>query len=288
MSQGLHTEGQTSLLEVYFRESAQPGTDEFTLRLANVLLMRITGSTHSDWEIGESIQGSTSSDTATIENKKQLGDGSTMLKLSGISESEVFSIGETVTGQTSGASGAVDNSVMSLSSLADSNFQINEEIVDQSTGASADIKGSHVEVLELNNIDGTFGLNNTIVGQESGASAVVSSHYAGVPGMFTSDTVSEIVGEASNYTPPTLSAGSTDWATLDTGLDGNAYIQTREITIDASGGDLGPINTLILTVNIDGGEEEIVSSGPIKSAPPSEVITSGGSLTLTYQQKIAN
>ena len=288
MSQGLHIPGQDSVLEVYFRGSAQPGTDEFTLRLANSLLMRITGSTYSGWSVGEQIQGSTSSDTATIEGKKELGDGSVMLKLSGVGEAEVFSIGETVTGQTSGESGTLDNSVMNLTNLSNSNFQINEEIVDQSTGASADIKGGYVELLELNNINGTFGSNNTIVGQESGASATVSSHYAGVPGLFVGDNVGDIIDEASHYTPPTLSANDTDWATLGTSVDGNSYIETQPITIEASGGDLGPINLAILTVNIDSSGEVVVSTAPIKGTPPSEVITSGGNLTLKYHQKISS
>ena len=288
MSQGLHLEGQQSLLEVYFRGSAQPGADEFTVRLANSLLVRVTGSTYLSWNIGEDIQGSTSSDTATIAGKEELGDGSTMLKLSGIQESEVFSIGETITGQTTGESGTIDNSVMNLTNLSNSNFQLNEQVVDQSSGATADIKGAHVEMLELNNINGSFEKNNTIVGQESGASAVISSHYAGVPGMFVGDTASDIVDEAANYTPPTLSANDTDWSTLGTSIDGNAYVETREITIEASGGDLGPINLLVITVDIDGGGEEIVSTGPIKGTPPSEVISSGGSLTITHQEKISN
>ena len=288
MSQGLHIPGQDSVLEVYFRGSAQPGTDEFTLRLANSLLMRITGSTYSGWSVGEQIQGSTSSDTATIEGKKELGDGSVMLKLSGVGEAEVFSIGETVTGQTSGESGTLDNSVMNISNLSNSNFQLNESVVDQSTGDSADVKGGYVEMLELNNLNGTFGTGNTVVGQESGASATISSHYAGNPGMFVDDGIGDIVDEANHYTPPTLSANNTDWETLGTSVDGYSYIETKSITIEASGGDLGPINLAILTVNIDSGGEILVSTAPIKGTPPSEVITSGGNLTLKYHHKLAS
>lgn len=283
----LHTAGQSSILDVFFRQSAQPGIDEFTIRLANSLLLRVTGSTLAGWNVGETVTGSTSSDDAVIEAKKSLGDGSVMLKVSGVGEAEVFAIGETITGGTSGTSGTIDNAVMSVTNLSTSNFQTNEQIVDQSTGATADLKNVHVEVLELNNINGTFGTGNTIEGQESGATATIGSHYAGVPGLFNTDTVSEIVDEAINYTPPTLSANSTDWPTIGNSVDGNKYIETREISVSASGGDLGPVNLGILTVNIDGGGEIIVSSGPIKGAPPSEVIASGGTLTITYQEKVS-
>jgi len=286
MAKGFHHEGESSVLEVYFRDSSKPGTDEFTIRLANSLLLRLTGTSASAWSIGETVEGGTSSDTGTLEGAKDNGDGSVTLKLSGIGEAEVFSMGETISGQYSGASGDIGNAVFNISNFANNRFSLNESIEDQSTGATADIKAVYGDVVEVNNISGTFGIGNTIQGKETGATGTLDKQYAGVPGLFDDDTVSDILDESSNYTPPTLSAGTTDWATLTTDLAGNYYVETKDLTIDASGGDLGPVNLAILTVDIGGGGEEIVSSAPISGTPPSEVIPSGGSMSLQYGQTL--
>lgn len=287
MAKGLHNATEETMLDIFFRGASAPGTDEFTLRLANSLLLRVTGTSASNWSIGETVEGSTSSDTGTLEGTQDNGDGSVTLKLSGIGEAEVFSIGETITGQYSAASGTLDNASMTLSNVSNSYFQENEQIVDGSTSATADIKAVYGNVVELNNLVGSFGVGNTITGQESGATATIDKHYAGIPGLFDSDTVSDIIDEATNYSAITLSSNDTDWPTLTTDLAGNAYVESREVTFEASGGQLGPINLGILTVNIDSGGEEIVSTAPIKGTPPSDVIDSGGTILTKFTQKLA-
>lgn len=290
MAQGLNYEGQESILQVFFRGSSQPDStaEEFTVRLANPLLLRVTDTNLSGWVVGETAEGSSSGDTGVIEDKRLNGDGSVTLKLSGVGETEVFSLGENLVGQSSGESGAVSNGNINLVSISSGDFVPNEGIEDQSTGATADIKTVHGSVIEINNVSGTFGVGNSISGQESGATATINKHYAGMPGLFPSDGIGDVVTEAdtSIYTPQTLSANATDWPTKDTDITGDYYLETKNLTFDAGGGSLGPINLAILTVNIDTSGETIISASPLQGTPPSKVIESGGSISLRYQQAL--
>lgn len=287
MAKGIHEVGAENILKIVFNSNSTspPGTDDFKLHLANSLLLQLSGTSTDNWSIGETVEGSSSSDTGVLEDIKSNGDGTVTLKLSGIGETEVFTIGETVAGQYSGASGSLENGNLNLNSISNGYFQNNEQITDQSTGATADLKALYGTVVAVNNISGSFGVGNTIQGQESGATANISKHYAGIPGLFSDDSgVGDIVDEATNYTPPTLSSNSTDWPTISQDLAGNYYIESKEITITADGGDLGPINLGILTMDIGDGEE-IISTSPISGTPPSEVISSGGNIFTKYMQK---
>lgn len=288
MAQGFHYEGQESLGEVYFRGATQPDTtdEEFKIRLANPLLIRVTGSALSGWTVGETVEGSTSSNTGVIEAKKLNGDSSVTLKLSGIGEAEVFSVGETVTGQSSGESGTLSNGNLTLGSVTNGDFVPNEQVEDQSTGATADIKTSYGNTLEINNITGDFDVGNSVVGAESGATATIGKHYAGIPGLFPSDTPSEIVTEATNYTPQTLAANATDWETKGTDITGDYYFETKSLSFLADGGDLGPVNLAILTVTIGTNAERIISSSPLQGSPPSKVVTAGSTINLKYRQAL--
>lgn len=289
--QGLSQDGQESILNVYFlgdESNPQPTGSDFRIRLANSLLLRLSGTLASNWDVSgnETVTGDSSGDSGTLYGARDNGDGTVTLRLGDIGETDVFQKGESVTGGSSSESGTIDNANLNLSSLSGGYFLPNEEIADQSTGATADVKKVAGEVIEINNISGDFGTGNTVEGKESGVTATIEKSYPGFPGLFKENSLSNLLGEPSNYNPVTLSADSTGW-TQGEDAAGNKYVRSAEVQFSSTDtSNLGPINQGVLTVEISTDAEILLGVAPIKGSPPSKVISSDGTVTFQYEQTL--
>jgi len=284
MFQGLHTEGQDNGLDILLRGDSQP--DEFRFRLGNSLLMRL-GSTSGSFEVGDVIQGDSSTDDGVVEKVKTI-QGDTVLKLSGIGEAEVFEVGEGITNQTRSGAGTIINGVMNLSNVSVSYLQRNETIEGSSSGATAKIEGVYGQMVSVTDITGTFTADETIVGQTTGAEATMDSIYAGVPGLFKDDTTSDIIGEPTSggYDPVVTSVSETTWPTKQTDISGNYYMLSKTVTFTASGSAMGPVNTIIITAKWEGGDEIMLASAPLKDTPPSELISEDTTLNVQHRMSL--
>ena len=248
--------------------------------------MRLDGVSGS-FEVGDEIQGASSGDTGIIEGIQE-GSADTILKLSGIGQTEVFEIAETLDNNDREGSGTIVNGTMNLSSFSISHFQRNETITGQSSGAEAVLEGVYGQMISVTDISGTFSEGETIKGGTTGAEATLDTLYAAVPGMFKSDTTSEIVGEPTSggYEPVSASVSESTWPTKQQGLDDNYYLLSKTVTFTASGSSFGPVNTIIVTANWEDGDEIVMASAPLKDTPPSEVVSEDTTLNIQHRMAI--
>jgi hypothetical protein len=101
----------------------------------------------------------------------------------------------------------------------------------------------------------------------------------------SSGTASYLPNEPSGngYSPILLNANTTDFPTLTQDSAGDYYVESVQKTFTASGGDIGPVNTLVLATSSDN-TGELWASSAMKECPPSKVIHDGESMNV--QQRI--
>jgi hypothetical protein len=248
-----------------------------------IVIQEYTG----DWAVGDTVTGDESAATGTINHiyagEAGLFDNDTLLMPAPVQSTPT-------TSATGTLNGTYYYTVTALDAAGRETAQSNEvsETVDGGTTAGT----INLSWSAIRDAKGYRVWRGTTAGGENEYYDVSTTSLAdngsltftaGTPP--SSGTASYLPNEPSGngYSPILLNANTTDFPTLTQDSAGDYYVESVQKTFTASGGDIGPVNTLVLATSSDN-TGELWASSAMKECPPSKVIHDGESMNV--QQRI--